>query len=85
MRRTYLKEHRPALHTSLLLSGKLNAHLNEIDAATNARMELITKHMAAAQSVTEELKAQDRMAWVGAMNNIRSTAEEFILDDLIYA
>lgn len=66
MRRTYLKEHRPALYISLLLSGKLNAHLNEIDEAANTQMELQTKQMATAQGVTEELKARDQMAWVGA-------------------
>ena len=84
MRRTYLKEHRPALYTSLLLSGKLNAHLNEIDETAHARMELLTKQMAAAQGITEELKARDQMAWVGAMNNIRNAAEEIIGSELIF-
>lgn len=84
MRRTYLREHHEGLYTGLLLSGKLNAHLNEIDETAHARMELITRQMATAQGVTEELKARDQMAWVGAMNNIRSAAEEIILDDLIY-
>ena len=84
MRCTYLKEHRPALYTSLLLSSKLNAHLNEIDETAHSRMELITKQMAAAQGITEELKATDQMAWVGAMNNIRNAAEEIIYSDLIH-
>ena len=84
MRRTYLREHHEGIYTGLLLSGKLNAHLNEIDETAHARMELMTKQMAVAQGVTEELKARDQMAWVGAMNNIRNAAEEIILTELIY-
>ena len=84
MRRTYLREHHEGLYTGLLLSGKLNAHLNEIDETAHVRMELMTKQMAAAQGVTEELKARDQMAWVGAMNNIRNIVEAIILKDFIY-
>lgn len=84
MRRTYLKEYHEGLYTGLLLAGKLNAHLNEIDEAAYARMELITRQMAAAQGITEELKARDQMAWVGAMENIRSATEEIVLSELIY-
>ena len=60
------------------------AHLNEIDDPANTQMELITKQMSKSQGVTEALKAQDQFAWVGAMNNIRSAAEEIILSELIY-
>lgn len=84
IRRRYLKEHHDGLYTGLLLTGKLNAHLNEIDEAAHARMELLTKQMAAAQGITEELKARDQMAWVGAMNNIRNAAEAIVLDELVY-
>ena len=84
MRRTYLREHHEGLYTGLLLSGKLNAHLNEIDETAHARMELMTKQMAAAQGITEDLKARDQMAWVGAMNNIRDAAEEIVFTELIY-
>ena len=84
MRLTYLKEHHEGIYTDLLLSGKLNAHLNEIDETAHARMELMTKQMATAQGVTEKLKAGDQMAWVGAMNDIRSISEEIILKELIY-
>lgn len=84
MRRRYLKEHQEGLYTGLLLSGRLNAHLCEIDAAANAQMELLTKQMTAAQGITEELKAMDQMAWVGTMNNIRNAAEEIVLNELIY-
>ena len=85
MRRTYLREHHKGLYTGLLLSGKLNAHLNEIDEAAHSRMELITRQMAAAQGITEELKARDQMAWVGAMENIRNAAEEIVYTELVYA
>ena len=85
MRHTYLKEHHEGLYTCLLLTGKLNTHLNEVDDAAHQRLELLTSQMAKAQGVTEELKARDQMKWVGAMNNIRNAAEEIILAELIYA
>ena len=84
MRHTYLREHKKAYYTTLLFDGKLVAHLNEIDDAANAQMELITKQMAKTQGITEALKAKDQMAWVGAMNNIRSAAEEIVLSEIIY-
>ena len=84
MRHTYLREHKKAYYTTLLFDGKLVAHLNEIDDAANSQMELITKQMVKNQGITEALKAQDQMAWVGAMNNIHSAAEEIVLSELIY-
>ena len=84
MRHTYLREHKKAYHTTLLFDGKLVAHLNEIDDAANTQMELVTKQMAESQGITEALKAQDQLAWVGAMNNIRSAAAEIVLSELIY-
>ena len=84
MRHTYLREHKKAYYTTLLFDGKLVAHLNEVDDAVNAQIELITKQMAKSQGITEALKAKDQMAWVGAMNNIRNAAEEIIAAELIY-
>ena len=84
MRHAYLREYKKAYYTTLLFDGKLVAHLNEIDDAANARMELLAKQMAAAQGLTEQLKARDQIAWVGAMNNIRHAAEETVLSELIY-
>lgn len=84
-RLTYLKEHHEGIYTGLLLSGKLNAHLNEIDETAHARMELMTKQMATAQGITKDLKAKDQMAWVGAMETIRNAAEEIIYNELIYS
>ena len=84
MRHTYLREHKKAYYTTLLFDGKLVAHLNEIDDTANDRMDLITKQMAKVQGVNEALKVHNQMAWVGAMNNIRSAAEEIIFKELIY-
>ena len=84
MRLTYLREYHKGLYTGLLLSDKLNAHLNEIDKAAHSRMELMTQQMAQAQGITEELKARDQMAWVGAMENIKNAAEEIVVSELIY-
>ena len=84
MRHTYLREHKKAYYTTLLFDGKLVAHLNEIDDAANTQMELHTKQLAKAQGITEALKAQDQLAWVGAMNNICNAAEEIVLSELIY-
>ena len=84
MRHAYLRDHKKAYYTGLLLSGKLTTHLKEIDDAARTQMELLTKQMAQSQGITEALKAQNQLAWVGAMNNIRNAAEEIVLFELIY-
>ena len=84
MRLRYLKEHRRATYINLKTSGQLIHHLNEIDREANEMLRLLIEQMAQAQGVTEQLKAENQMAWVGAMNNIRSAAEEVVLIKLIY-
>jgi len=84
MRERYLKEYHPGRYSYLLLSGKLYSHLLEIDEAAQGYLDTMLPRMAAAAGVTEELKAQDQMAWVGRMNMIRSQVEEMIRADLIY-
>ena len=84
MRKHYLKEHRPALYTNLLTTGKLNQHLDEIDEACEERMELLTQQMAKREDVTEALKTDDQMEWVRRMNNIHNRAEEIVLYELVY-
>ena len=84
MRRSYLKEHRPALYSTLLLDGTLFKHLAEIDQACNERMEIIVPAMAKQEGVTETLKAAEQMEWVRRMNSIRSRAEETVLTELVY-
>ena len=84
MRKRYLKEHRPVLFTNLLLSGKLDQHLTEIDRACTEQMELLTRQMADREAVTEALKTADQMEWVRRMNNIQNRAEEIVLNELVY-
>ena len=80
----YIKEQRPVLYTTLLLSGKLNSHLAEIDNQATEMFDRLVKQQAEKEGVTEQLKAQNQMAWVGAMNNIRHAVEEIVLSELIY-
>ena len=84
MRHRYLKEHRKIQYTTMILDGTLYDHLEEIDRICNERIETMVTAMKMQQGITEELKARDQLAWVGAMNNIRSCAEEVILRELIF-
>lgn len=84
MRQRYLKEYRPALYSSLLLSEKLYPHLLEIDEAANERMDILMPQLMKAAGVSEELKAADQMKWVGMMNALKAQAEEMIVAELIY-
>ena len=83
-RRQYLLKNRKPLFDAMLLSGKLNAHLEEIDRQARDMLSQLVRQMADAEGVTEALKARDQMAWVGAMNNIRARAEEVVCHHLIY-
>ena len=83
MRKTYLQEHRPILWAQLLLNGTLYPHPQEIDEAANRRMAQMLPELAKRSVVTETLKAQDPMTWVGMMNNLKAQAEEIILNELI--
>ena len=85
MRRSYLKEHRPAFYSTLILDGTLSKHLSEIDQACNERMETIASAMAKQEGVTEALKAADQMEWVRRKNSIHNRAEEIVLSELVYA
>ena len=84
MRKNYLKEHRPVLWNSLLLSEKLYPHLREIDETANRRMEQLMTELTKQNGVTEALKATDPMKWTGLMNNLKAQAEETILNELIF-
>ena len=85
LREKYLREHHHGTYTSMLLTGRLNPHLDEIDRSANEMLERVIAQMAKTEGVTETLKASDQMAWVGKMNNTRHRAEEIVLSDLIYA
>lgn len=80
----YLREHRPILYSDLVLSGKLFNYLADIDTQARNKLNLIVKQLAEKEGINECLKAQDQLAWVKAMNNIRNRAEEIVLKELIY-
>ena len=80
----YLKLHRRVLYVNLLTSGKLAEHLCTIETLANERREVIIRQMAQTQGVTEELKADNQMLWVGRMNNIHTCADEIIRNELIF-
>ena len=84
MHRDYLKEYRPIRYNDLILSGQLWIYLVVLNEQAQNRLEVIIDQMKASEGVTEELKAADQMAWVGAMNSIRNRAEEIILREMIY-
>ena len=84
MHRDYLEKHKRVTYLNLLTSGELNAHLHQTEQAALQRLELLAKQLASEQGVTEELKEKAPMQWLGLMNNIRSQAEEVILNELIY-
>ncbi len=84
LRKQFLKEHRSARYQYLLLTGKLNEHLNQTDQEVREQVETPMKQMTEKQGVTEELKAQDQMEWVRLMNNIKASAEEIVLKNMIY-
>ena len=84
MHREYLKEHHPIWFNDLILSGQLWTYLADLDELAQERLSLIIEQMKASEGVTEELKAADQMAWIGAMNSICNRAEEIILREMIY-
>ena len=84
LRKQFLKEHRSAGYQYLLLTGKLNKHLNQTDQEAREQVETLMEQMTEKQGVTEELKAQDQMEWVRLMNNIKASAEEIVLKNMIY-
>lgn len=81
----YLKEYRPAFYNALLLSGKLNGYLADIDQRAQELFGTIIQQMDLAQGITETQKATDQMAWVGKMNNLRASATEFVNTEIIYS
>ena len=84
-RQRYLREHRKALYDALLLSGKLDSHLADINQQAEDMFSQLVKQMAEQEGITEQLKAKNQMEWVGQMNNIRNRVEEIICNELIFA
>ena len=84
-RREFLRKHHGGIYTGLLLSGKLNAHLEEIDQSANEMFDLLIKQYAECEGVSEQLKARNQMLWTRQMNSVRLRAIELINHELIYA
>lgn len=80
----YLREHRSMVYTDLVLSGKLYSYLTDIDTQARNKLDLLVMQLAEKEGINEQLKTQDQLAWVRAMNNIRNCAEEIVLKELIY-
>ena len=83
--RRYLKEHRRSIYNEMLLNGTLDDHVAEIDRKADEMIERLTAEMATREGITEQLKATNQMAWIGAMNNIDARVKEVIYKDLIFA
>ena len=84
MHKAYLEQYHPAQYNDLILTGKLWTYLADLNEQAQTRLDCIIALMKEAEEITEELKSQDQMAWVRAMNSIRSRAEEIILRELIH-
>ena len=80
----YIKQHRRGRYTTLLTEGKLNARLHEIDLEANEMLETIIPHLATKSGIDEDLKVRDMLRWVAEMNNIKASAEEIVLREVIY-
>ena len=80
----FIKQHRRGTYTTLLTENRLNVHLHGIDEQAHEQLDLLTAQMAKQMGVTEELKASEPMRWVQMMNNIKASAEEIVLKEVVY-
>jgi len=83
MRQEYLQTYRRQDYIKLLMQGKLNEHLHEVDEQCHEKIELLMEQMRNGEEITEELKAKDQMKWVGLMNNLRNSVEEIVIKEFI--
>ena len=84
LHRDYIKQHKRGTYTTLLTEGRLNAHLHEINAQANEMVEAIVANLARERGIDEELKASDAFKWVAEMSNIKASAEESVLREVVY-
>ena len=84
LHRDYIKQHRRGTYTTLLTEGRLNAHLHEIDVQANEMVETIVANLVHERGIDEKLKAADALQWASEMNNIKASAEEIVLREVIY-
>ena len=80
----YLKQHRRVTYLNLLTSGRLNSYLADIDRQAQERLERLIEGMKQTQGITEQLKAENALEWVGRMNNIRACAREIVNEEIVY-
>ena len=85
LRFNYLRKHREAFYTIMLMEGTLNPHLEEIDRQAQEMEQQLVSQLAQQEGITEQLKAENQMEWVARMNNIRNRADEIVLNELLYA
>ena len=85
LRRSFLRSHKQALYTGMMLEDTLNSHLEQVDKESTMLLEKLTSQMMQEQGLTEELKSKNQMLWVQQMNNLRQSAEEVVLKELIYS
>ena len=81
---SYMKKHNIPEYTEMLLNNELNSYLLDIEDECKNKIEILIKQMAEKENITEELKANNQLEWVGKMNSIRQSAEEIVLNELIY-
>lgn len=84
LRQTFLMDHHPGTYTSMLLTGRLEPHLREIDSQAREQVDRIVADLKARNSVNEAMKARDQMGWVQAVNNFTRQAEEIVLTEIVY-
>ena len=85
LRFNYLRKHREALYTIMLMENTLNPHLDEIDRQAQELEQRLISQLVQQEGITEQLKAENQMEWVARMNNIRNRAEQIVLNELIYS
>ena len=85
LRFSYLRKHREALYTIMLMEGTLNPHLEDVDRQAQEMEQQLISQLVQREGVTEQLKAENQMKWVARMNNIRNRVNEIVLNELIYA
>ncbi len=84
LHRDYIKQHKRGIYITLLTEGKINAYLHEIDVQANEMVEVIAANLARERGIDEELKASNALKWIAEMNNVKASAEELVLREVIY-
>lgn len=84
LHKKFIKENHPAMYTALMLSGNMSDYLHQVDSKAKKELSRLMSLLAEKQGITEQLKAENQLKWVGLMNNIKTQAEEKIYSDIVY-